>query len=126
MKSRPYRLEHGQAGVEQTASESLPPPATCWRRSTARRLVPSERLATQLFLPDEFQPATHLFCRRAVLPAHAVNLQSVIVDNRQRGLVHVLVFCRVEIAATDEAEHDLVRRGLRIGLHARLIPQHAV
>src|SRR5262245_65923869 len=52
-------------------------PLSSARRSEETRT--SERRATQLFLPDELQPATHVFRGRTVFPADAVNLQPAII-----------------------------------------------
>jgi hypothetical protein len=81
-------------------------------RDARRRAARSDRVPSThslfLILPNELQPTAHVFRGSAVFPAGPFHLDVLLVDNRKSCFVHVFVLLRVEVAAADELEDDLV------------------
>jgi hypothetical protein len=50
----------------------------------------------------------------------------VVVDDGERGRMHVFVLLRVQVVAAGELQADLVGWRFQVGFHARLVAQHAV
>jgi hypothetical protein len=78
------------------------------RRRTARKIGHGTRARWFLFLPNELQSTAHLFRGSAIFPAGPFHLDVFLVDDGKSRFVHVLVLLRIEVAATDELEDDLV------------------
>jgi hypothetical protein len=78
------------------------------RRRAARMIGHGTRARWFLFLPNELQSTAHLFRGSAIFPAGPFHLDVFLVDDGKSRFVHVLVLLRIEVAATDELEDDLV------------------
>ena len=124
--SRPrftLRRKRDRHSTSTTSSSHSAP--VCPTPSGSKNMAPHTR-SFFLFLPNKLHPTAHVLRRRAIFPAGALHLDVVVVDEGEGRFVHVFVLVRVEVVAAGELEDDLVRRRLRVGLHARLVAQHAV